>query len=170
MSTTSNRFSAVIAAGLIAATAACSRNSTAPTDGGVDSLTATIDGQPFTATVMAANVLTVNGAQSLSIVGFNGCQGDTSLDVNLRPAAVGTHVAGQSGITASGGLNRMAGGQSIGVWQSTGGSITISMLSSTRVAGIFTFPVLTPLGSGTAGNRSVANGSFNIQIAERKLC
>ena len=163
-------FRAFCGAALIATALACSRNSTGPTDGGVDSLTATIDGQSFTATVMAANVVTVNGAQSLSIVGFNGCQGDTSFSMNLRPVAVGTHVAGQSGINASGGLNRMAGGQSTGVWQSTGGSITISMLSSTRVAGTFAFPVLTPLGGGTTGNRSIANGSFNIQIAERKLC
>lgn len=157
-------------AALTAGTLACSSNSISPTDGGVDSLTATIDGQPFTATVIAANVLTVNGAPTLSIVGFNGCQGDTSVSVTLRPAAVGTHVAGQSGASASSSLNRMAGGQSTGVWQSTGGSITISMLSSTRVAGTFAFPVLTPLGGSTTGNRSVANGSFNIQIVERKLC
>ena len=169
MFTRGNSFK-VLAAALVASALACSRNSAGPTDGGTDSLNATIDGQPFNASVMAANVLTVNGAPSLSIVGFNGCQGDTSLAINLRPAIVGTHVAGQGGSSASGGLNRMAGGQSTGVWQSTGGTMTITSLSSTRVAGSFSFPVLTPLGGGTTGNRSIANGTFNIQIADRKLC
>jgi hypothetical protein len=90
-------------AGLVAAAlaAACSSNPSGPTDGGVDHLTATIDGQPFTATIMAAMIVSPNGSPNLNIVGQNGCPGDTSVQVMLQPAsAVGTLASGTGRVHA----------------------------------------------------------------------
>ena len=166
-------------AGLVAAAlaAACSSNPSGPTDGGVDHLTATIDGQPFTATIMAAMISSPTGSPNWNIVGLNGCPGDTSVQVMLQPAsAVGTFAfaAGQAGVDAvTGNINRMSGGQSQGAWDNVfgtprSGTITITSLSTTRVAGTFDFPVLR--GGSAPTTRSFTNGSFDIQIANRKIC
>jgi len=64
----------------------------------------------------------------------------------LQPAtAVGTFTANQAGMRISGSINRMCSGQSVGAWDTSDGTITLTRLTQTRVAGTFDFPVLKQL-------------------------
>ncbi len=156
---------ALIAAVTASALACACGSPTAPTGGGVDRLTATIDGQPFSASIVVATIVIIDGTAYLDLSGFNGCQGDTALQLTLQPAtATGTFTTGISST-----LNRIASGQSVGVWHTDTGWVTITSLSPTRVAGSFSFPTLPPLPTAV-GSRSVTNGSFDVQVADRKIC
>ncbi len=151
--------------------AACGGSSTGPDDGGggggggggTDRLTATIDGQAFTATTVQANPVSVVPG-SLNFLGFQTAGGVTrSIAISLAYiTGPGTYPFGTNIGTTPGGVASHLSGAA--VWTTplsgTAGSITITSISATRVVGTFTFTA-TPVG-GTAANLVVTNGSFNV--------
>lgn len=119
------------------------------------SLSATVDGSGWTARTVAAT-------RTSGFVGVGAGASDASTIAFAFPDHTGTFtVAGQDGTNAS----YYSGGKSWTAAFGTGGSgaITVTTLSATRVSGTFSF-VAPATAGGAAGNKTVTNGSFDIEF------
>ncbi len=147
--------------------AACGGGSPAGPGGGggngTDRITATIDGQAFTAgTIQALPVSTVPGS-----LAFQGTQivGSAARVISINLAFIpgpGTYPLGMNIGTSPGGTVTMVVGTNSYTTPLSGaaGSVTITSLTATRVAGSFTFTANATLGAGTS---TVTNGIFDVQ-------
>lgn len=152
----------VVAAGLIA----CGSDSTGPEKTGQGgTLSATISGVAFSPPTRTVGANYAN--QILSIQGSTSSSPVTALTINvlnvtgpgvyqLNPNFAGTF--GQ--VTITNGANAQ-------LWSTAlspgNGSITVTALTSTRVAGSFNFTAQSVSG-GAAGQKSVTSGSFDISF------
>jgi len=142
---------------LLLAVAACkSSDATGPNNNhpANGSMTATIDGAAWNAS------LTVHASSTNGIVGVAGTDATQTIAFALAANGPGTYSIGplspeNAELTTTGGIVFTAAGN-VG-----GGSVTITSLTSTAVAGTFTF---TMVKSGGGANRSVTNGAFNIKF------
>lgn len=153
--------------------AACGGSSTGPDDGGggggggngTNRVTATIDGQAFTGgTILAVPVSTVPGS-----LGFQATQvtGNTARTIAMYLAFIpgpGTYPLGMNIGTSPGGTVSVTTGASAFTTPLSGaaGSVTITSLTSTRVAGTFTFTAAATLGTATT---TVTNGVFDVPLS-----
>ena len=117
-------------------------------------MTALIDGNPFTAILASANLLSgqvfVNGAgDNQTAIGFQ------FPDTGPGTFTIATGNAVSAGVTE--GTSSWVAGSGFG-----SGSITVTSLTSTRVEGTFAFTV--EASPGSSGTRSVTNGSFAIDF------
>ena len=159
-------------AALLILLAACGGSSTGPDDGGggggggTNRLTASFDGQAFTATTIQANpVAAVPG--SLSFFGVQTVGGVArSLTISLAYIpGPGTYPLGMNIGTSPGGIVTVLNGTASYSTPLSGvaGSITITTLSATRAIGSFTFSA-TPV-VGLAANLAVTNGVFDVPLS-----
>jgi Family of unknown function (DUF6252) len=137
--------------------------STTPTPGGTTpngTLSATIDGVPWTATVSVQTQFN-NG-----ILSFAG--GDNRQTLSIAVTAnrgTGTYVAGVvdpqnivvANLSTAGSAASWLSGPSLGT-----GSVTITSLTSTSASGTFTLTLAPSAGSGATGNKALTNGVFNV--------
>ena len=129
-------------------------------NGGDANFTATIDGSAFTASA-ATTVAQISNAGNFAIVGGSGTGAGTSITLALyNIGAPGTYPLGVSG-TARGGLGTVGSSSSSlsTPLSGTAGSVTITQVSTTRIAGTFSFVAgVSPV------TRTVTNGSFDLPV------
>jgi hypothetical protein len=150
------RMRAAIVAFGAAAWLGCGGDNTGPNNGGNNgSLSATVDGSNWSGVTVAAT--RTNG-----FVGVGAGKSDGSTIAFAFPDHTGTfQAAGQDGTNA----NYTSGGKTWSAVFGTGGSgtITVTTLSATRVAGTFSF-TLVALSGGATGTKTVTNGTFDIEF------
>jgi hypothetical protein len=135
--------------------------------------TYTVDGQPITAT--GKGRLAFRSSGSLSFTGAD-CTGGAHFSMFVRPEpTVGTYTVAQ-GVTASYTPDARTSGGNAPYWDTTAitgaagsGSLTITSISSDRVAGSFAFVLVPRVNSGATGTRRV-EGSFELEIADKTVC
>ena len=144
---------------LLAAAACKSSDATGPNNNNNNhpangSMTAIIDGAAWNA------ALTVHASNTNGIIGVAGTDAAQTIAFALAANGTGTFSIGplnpeNAELTTTGGIVFTAAGN-VG-----SGSVTITSLTSTAVAGTFTF---TMGKSGGGVNKSVTNGAFNIRF------
>ena len=148
--------SAVLAVGAAVWLGCGGDDNTGPNNGPANgSMNATVDGSGWSA-------LNVAATRSGGFVGVGAGASDLSTIAFAFPDHTGTfQVASQDGTNAS----FISGGKSWNAAFGTGGSgtITVTTLSATRVAGTFSF-VAVALAGGATGTKTVTNGSFDIEF------
>jgi hypothetical protein len=122
-----------------------------PSDGGT--MTATIDGVPWTGRITVASIATGNNL----VVSGTGSPGITTIALS-SPAQVGTQTVGSTSPL----VGSLIVSPTVG-WLAAGpigsGTMTISTLTETSATGTFSFTLVPNLGSGP--NKIVTNGTFN---------
>jgi hypothetical protein len=161
-SLTSNR---AISVGLLVAIGACGGSSDSTSPGSTSSfhMTAKIDGSAFAANTVGSTTATQVLPGQYTLIGF---QGSTSLNFSLAnirgpgtyPLGVGPQVPGGSVIVAN------ASGGWATVQSGADGTITITSLSTTEIAGTFSF-VAGAQGTGS-GSKTVTDGDFRIAVKQ----
>ncbi|MBL0177861.1 MAG: hypothetical protein IPP98_01880 [Gemmatimonadetes bacterium] len=132
---------------------------------GTDKVTASIDGQAFTgATIQANPVSTVPGSlafQATQVVG--GAARSIAMYLAFIPGP-GTYPLGMNIGTSPGGTVTLVNGVNGFTTPLSGaaGSVTITSLTATRVAGTFTFTATATLGTATT---TVTNGVFDVPLS-----
>jgi hypothetical protein len=139
---------------------------------GTTRMTATIDGQAWQAATTAGSIValqhapksggyTIIGVQVLS----NGTVGATLTILINNIAGPGTYTLGVDGVTTYGGFAGIsAGGTWLTPFSGAAGTITITTLTTTRIAGTFSFTA-TASGGGATGTKVVTNGVFDAPIS-----
>jgi len=157
----------VLAFTFLLATVACSGGSGGPAGPGNQSgsrLTASIDGSPWTSTLGAElngvplvlpGVYSIAGVQSNSyilVIGLFNIPGP-----GTYPLGVGPQVAGGFAQVSN------ATGGWVTPQSGAAGSITLTTLTSSRMAGTFNFTAVALTGTAT-GTRTVTNGNFDLEV------
>jgi len=150
-------FARTMAIGLLTlGLAACGDEDTGPGEGG--SLTASIDGEAFTASL---SVQATYGNDLLVIGGVNGSQQQIMLSL--------------PGITSTGTVNLGAGNLGVAqvilgtqAWTTSlvggTGSVTVTSLDANGAKGTFTFTGIAAPNTGATGTKAVTNGSFDVKF------
>lgn len=117
-------------------------------------MTATVDGTPWTAIQIAAinngGVVAISGSNvALLAVGF-GFVGDTTGTYTIGPLAASNGSVIDNLTTWSASISQGSG------------TITVSTLSAASASGTFSFSAPLVSGTGTPATRVVTNGSFNV--------
>ena len=139
---------------------ACGNDDPAGPGGGDGDLSATIDGDDWTADLAAVATRTNN----VIGIGAGDSHGDRSIGIGFIDAGTGTYA-----ISATNATNALliegqkSWAASAGVGGS--GSLVITTLTATRVAGTFSFNVVPNANSGATGNRTITNGEFDIEFS-----
>jgi hypothetical protein len=135
-------------------------------------MTATVDGQPWKSdTIGGALNIVVVGPNALYILGgtnAGSAANYTSLGMTFGPIdSVGTYPLGVDGISIFGGGGTVSN-NSGGIWATplsgAAGTITITSITATRMAGTFSYTAAA-LQGGATGTRVVTNGDFDAPIA-----
>jgi hypothetical protein len=132
-------------------------------------MTATIDGQSWSsnsAAILALQVSAVSGDYILggTELAANGLPG-TSLSIAINDVAgPGTYPLGVDGVSVAGGFITVTaanGASWLTAFSGAAGTITITALNSTHIAGTFTFTA-SQTSNGATGSRVVTNGVFDV--------
>ncbi len=131
-----------------------------------DVLSATIDGQAWSSPAGSATAIQFapkSGGYIITGIG-TGVVASMTFTINFITRA-GTYPLGVDGVSVQGGFAGVTGG---GTWltpiSGAAGTITITTLTTTRIAGTFSYSA-TPSGGGATGTRTVANGQFDLPIS-----
>jgi|CXWL01.1.fsa_nt_gi hypothetical protein len=138
---------------------------TGPGGNGTDQVTASIDGQSFTGgTVLAVPVSTVPGSLGFQATQVNGSTARTIAMYLAYIPGPGTYPLGMNIGTSPGGTVSVTNGVNSFTTPLSGaaGSVTITSLTATRVAGTFTFTAAATLGAATT---VVTNGVFDVPLS-----
>jgi hypothetical protein len=158
--------------------AACGGGTTGPDDDNNDNdddnnngtpssvLSATIDGQAWSSPAGSATAIQFapqSGGYIITGIG-TGVVASMTFTINLITRA-GTYPLGVDGVSVQGGFAGVTGG---GTWltpiSGAAGTITITTLTTTRIAGTFSYSAI-PSGGGATGTRTVTNGQFDLPIS-----
>jgi hypothetical protein len=135
-------------------------------------MSATIDGQAWTANTAAGSVtaIQVSPRSGGYLIGGFGTGPASAMTFNLNYIArTGTYPLGVDAVSVVGGFAGLTGGTGAtgGTWTTpisgAAGSVTISTLTPTRIAGTFAFTA-TASGGGATGSRVVTNGTFDAAL------
>ena len=156
---------ALVIAGLVVG--GCKSTPTGPSPGAcgttpsTDTMSAKIQGLDW------SSILTLAGHLSgglVSISGDDGCTPSRTLSFFLVPTGPGTYTIGPgdlSGLTAA----YNVGGDGVGLWisgdKAAQGTVTLTTLDATRVAGTFKFTLTALAGTSAVGTTVITDGSFN---------
>jgi hypothetical protein len=150
--------------GVILAAIACS-DSSAPGGGGGAPLSALIDGAAWSAPALyTTGTSGING--TFGIGGSTGVQGAPVMALALSNiSGPGTYPLGVGG-TVFGGSATISNGASIWTTPLSGeaGTVTVSSVSPTRIAGTFSFTATPALGTSATGSRVVTQGTFDMPL------
>lgn len=152
------RFLASLIAAIVVTASACGSDDPAGPGLGDGDFTATIDGDDWSANVGA--VATRNN----NIIGLGAGDSDgLSMGIGFVDAGVGTYPI--NGTSATNALltedgktwvaNSVTGGS---------GTLTITAIDGSHVAGTFSFTAVPSAGSGATGERAVTNGEFDVEF------
>lgn len=151
----------VLAATLLFMAAGCDSGSTGPDlDLLSGSMSARIDGQPWQATVL------VHANRTQNVVSFGG--GGTMGGKAVAIAITTIGVTGPATITFGPGVHSGAvlGEDQTSSWSAGNdrgsGTVTITTLDDTRIAGTFVFEAVADASGAATGSRSVTEGKFDI--------
>ncbi len=118
--------------------------------------------------VAQALVIGTNGLYLITSGDGSGTLAGTGLAFSIGPIdAPGTYPIGVDGLSLTGGgatITATGGQQWVTPLTGTAGTITITTLSATRIAGTFSYTAA-PFGGGAVGNRVVTAGDFNVPIS-----
>jgi hypothetical protein len=124
------------------------------TEAGTPGMRATVDGAAWTSTVAPS---TVTNNQLLIL---NGSDGTTRITIGVSPA-----IAPRSFALLAGGGSSAIVGRDSAAWSTNApggsGTVRITSITPTRVAGTFSF-VAPAAGGGATGTRRVAGGTFDV--------
>lgn len=145
-------------------TAACGGGGTENNPGGNANFTAKIDGQSWTSAAISTQAV-INNNAIFTIVGASAGSSPLAMSLTLYyVGAPGTYPLGVGG-TVPGGIATISAGAT--AWSTplsgAAGTVTITTVSSTRIAGTFSYNA-TPFIIGTAGNREVTEGQFDLPV------
>lgn len=146
---------------LVAAAAGCGGDNTGPNGQTNGDMTAKIDGASFTSVTTLAQRNTTNAG---TIIGISGADAHgTGLGFGFLDAGVGTYPIG--GLTPTNATLLDGTGK---VWTAgvTGGSgtLTVTALDATHVAGTFAYSAVASAGSGATGTKAVTEGVFDVKF------
>ena len=147
-----------------------------PIDAGNGTFTATVDGQAWVST---SNQISGGTSSTSSVPGYIVLTGTkivsatnyTTITINLGYlAGTGTYPLGVNPVSTAGGTGIVFGVQGTGIatWSTnfTGnaGTVTITNLTATRIAGTFQFTAPPQSFTTTTGTRVVTNGAFDLPL------
>ena len=149
---------------LLLAVAACGKDATSPQNSvsnpvvlAKGSMGARIDGAAWNAT------LAVSAVNSNGIIAIAGNDGTHTLGFGLAANGTGTFTIGP--LSATNGLLIQSGGAAWTANLARGsGTVTITSLTSTAVAGTFSFTLLPSPGTPANANKVISDGVFNIKF------
>lgn len=162
--------------GILAACGGGSGGTTGPTPTGGGTFRATIDGSSWVSTQnqttgggsgsnQVPGVITMTGTQVVSATNY------TSVTITLGYiSGPGTYPLGVNAGTTAGGTAGVIAtqGTALGTWNTNltgnGGTITVSSLTSSRIAGTFSFTAPPMNFTTTTGTRVVTNGQFDLPL------
>jgi len=154
--------------------AACGGSGTGPSGNGIGTFTAVIDGVAWSSDNISLQVSsggTVPGTQVITGSKLTGGQNYIALILTLGYiSAPGTYPLGVNQGVVAGGSAILSSqtGSVLGIWNTgfsgSAGTVTITSLTSTRMAGTFQFTAPPQLGSQASGNRVVTNGTFDVPL------
>lgn len=145
--------------------AACGGSTTGPSGGGnTAAFTAQIDGAAWNSLTISTSAHgSTNG--TFTLIGAVTSPTQTSMSLTLwNIGAPGTYPLGV-GPTVPGGTANVTTG--IQTWSTplsgAAGTVTVTAVSATKITGTFSF-VATPFSGGASGNRTVAQGTFDLPV------
>lgn len=140
-----------------------------PNPGATSRMVATIDGQAWSAASAAGSVTAIQWSPQTGgyLIGGIGAGAIASLTINLNYiAATGSYPLGVDAVSVYGGFAGVTVGTG-GTWTTpisgAAGTITITALTPTRIAGTFAFTASGSAG-GAAGTKVVTNGQFDAPL------
>jgi hypothetical protein len=149
----------VATAMLVATAAGCGGDNTGPNGQNNGDMTAKIDGASFTSVATEAQRNVTNAGTIIAISGADAH--GTGLGFGFVDAGVGTYPIG--GLTPTNATVLDGTGK---VWTAgaTGGSgtLTVTALDATHVAGTFAYSAVASAGSGATGTKAVTQGVFDV--------
>ena len=153
---------AVTSALVVAAAAGCGGDNTGPNGNTNGDMTAKIDGSSFTSvSTLAQRNAGGNAGTIIAVSGANSA--GTGLGFAFVDAGVGSYPIG--GLTATNATVIEANGK---VWTAgvTGGSgtLTITALDGTHVAGTFAYSAVASANTGATGTKAVTEGVFDVKF------
>ncbi len=142
------------------AVSGCSGDSTGNNNGnGNGDMSASIDGQSWTGTLATA------ASYQGTVLGFAGTNGSYQINITLTGVSgPGTYSLG-SGQLSIATVATVSTSPQVWITSSTGGtgSVVITSLTSSAVAGTFSFTAV-PSSGGASGNKAVTSGQFNVSF------
>jgi hypothetical protein len=170
----------------------CSDNATGPSAAD-NRLTATIDGQPITATILVAFISRFDGRSILNLTALEGCNSGWSINLHAERLPIGGALAEgtysmantqQVGSATSFSTHREMSGSAMFVqqgvysyWDAPGafgsggsGTLQITSLTSTHVEGTFTFQGVARTGNTVSGATKAVSGNFRAVLRDTRIC
>jgi hypothetical protein len=151
----------VATAVLVAAVAGCGGDNTGPNGQTSGDMTAKIDGASFTSVTTLAQRNVTNAGTIIALSGAD--SHGTGLGFAFVDAGVGTYPIG--GLTPTNATVLDGTGK---VWTAgaTGGSgtLTVTALDATHVAGTFAYSAIASPGTGASGTKAVTQGVFDVRF------
>ncbi len=126
-----------------------------PPAGGL--MTATVDGNPWSAVQIAA----VNSSGSIAISGSDASL--LALGFAFVGNTTGTYAIGTGSTSSANVIDNLTTTWSANAFQGSG-TITVSTLTATRAAGTFSYTATLTSGTGTPATRVVTNGRFDVSF------
>jgi Family of unknown function (DUF6252) len=150
----------MLAAAIMFGTASdCDKQPTTPTVN--STMTATVDARAWSATTSIIGSYS-NGALSITGVSNDGVK----ITISALPTGPGDYVT--EGVGGAGLSFLLAEQPPPQTWQAYAlfgsGTLHLSVLSSTRAAGTFTFTALATIDTGASGTKVVTNGAFDVNF------
>jgi hypothetical protein len=126
-------------------------------------MTALIDGTAFTSITTASGI----GSYSGGLLAAGGGDANYSLAFALFASNTGSYTIPGNGVNL--GKNAiLSSARSAASWSASqaggSGTVTVTSLTSTTVAGTFSFTVIPTAGTGATGNHSITNGTFLVRF------
>jgi len=132
-------------------------------------LTATIDGQAWSAGASAATAAQFAPLTGGYLIIGTGSGAATGITLTLNfITKTGTYPLGVDGATVQGGfagITGVGGGTWITPFSGAAGTVTITAITTTRIAGTFAFDA-TGSGGAATGTKSVTNGEFDVPLSK----
>ncbi|HEY9384930.1 MAG TPA: hypothetical protein VIP80_15580 [Gemmatimonadales bacterium] len=151
----------------------CGSSTTGPGGNGIGTFSAVIDGVAWTSDALTLQVATSQSVPGYQLISGTKVSGQNYVNIMLTLGYIGgtgTYPLGVNQGTNAGGSGAVTSqtGGVLGLWNTgfsgAAGTVTITSLTSTRMAGTFQFTAPPQLGSTATGNRVVTNGVFDVPL------
>ncbi len=146
---------------LVLTAVACGGDNTGPGGNTNGDMTAKIDGSSFTSVATFATRNATNAGSTVALSGANSA--GTGIGIGFLDAGPGTYSITNVSATNANVLDSQGH-----VWVASvlggDGTVTITAIDATHVAGTFSFNAVASAPSGATGTKAVTNGSFDIKF------
>jgi hypothetical protein len=151
----------VATAVLVAAVAGCGGDNTGPNGQTNGDMTAKIDGASFTSVTTLAQRNTTNAGTIIAVSGAD--SHGLGLGFGILDAGVGTYPIGgltPTNATVLDGTGKVWTAGAIG----GSGTLTVTALDATHIAGTFAYSAVASAGTGATGTKAVTEGVFDVKF------